>query len=256
MPFSGDADQIDDAVRSFLTADQPRVADPRRLATVVFTDIVESTQNLARVGDKEWVAVLDAHDAAASRRAREHNGRLVKTTGDGTLAVFDGPAHAIHYALDLRRDVNELGLRMRAGLHAGEIHDRGDDVAGLAVHAAARVAALAPPDTIYASRTIPDLVAGIGRPRVRDARSTRAQGPRRRVGAVPRRHRAKGALRCPSSKLIIPPRHAGEAQGRTRSSATGRRAVPSSRSRCAHWGVFESTAADEQDDRERGDGRS
>jgi class 3 adenylate cyclase len=161
MPWAGSAGGMAGPIRWFVgREDGVRPDDSRRLAAVVFTDIVGSTEALTRLGDVRWAAVLDKHDAAARRLVETHGGRLVKCTGDGTLCAFSGPAQAIRYAVDLREEVGRLGLDMRAGVHAGEIMVRGDDVAGVAVHAAARVGALAPPGCVYASRTVTDLVAG------------------------------------------------------------------------------------------------
>ncbi len=161
MPWAGSPDGVAGAIGWFVGRDDSaRAVDARRLAAVVFTDIVGSTEALTRLGDHRWAAVLDTHDGAARRLAEARGGRLVKCTGDGTLCAFSGPAQAIRYAVDLREEVGRLGLEMRAGVHAGEIIDRGDDVAGVAVHAAARVGALAPPGCVYVSRTVTDLVAG------------------------------------------------------------------------------------------------
>lgn len=170
LPFLEPANRtVPELVRQFVGAvgktaptGDADAGEPRRLAAVVFTDIADSTESLTRLGDARWAQLLNEHDAAAGRRAREHQGRLVKTTGDGTLAVFSGPAHAIGYALDLRRDVVALGLEMRAGIHAGEVQERGADLTGFAVHAAARVEALASAGSVFVSRTITDLVAGAG----------------------------------------------------------------------------------------------
>jgi pimeloyl-ACP methyl ester carboxylesterase len=160
MPWSGDGTQIADVIRWFVAHEAPPEVDPRKLAAVVFTDIVRSTEQLAHLGDSRWAAILDLHDAAARRIAEANGGQLVKCTGDGTLCLFHGPAQAIHYAIELRTEIGRLGLDMRAGVHAGEVHDRGDDVAGIAVHAAARVSAVAPEGKVFVSRTVTDLVAG------------------------------------------------------------------------------------------------
>jgi pimeloyl-ACP methyl ester carboxylesterase len=162
MPWSGDGTQIADAIRWFVAHEAPPEVDPRKLATVVFTDIVRSTEQLADLGDSRWAAMLDLHDAAARRIAESNGGQFVKCTGDGTLCMFHGPAQAIHYAVELRNEVGRLGLEMRAGVHAGEVHVRGEDVAGIAVHAAARVTALAAEGKVFVSRTVTDLVAGSG----------------------------------------------------------------------------------------------
>jgi class 3 adenylate cyclase len=138
-----------------------RIAEPTRvLAAVLFTDIVGSTQQAARVGDRRWRQLLDLHDELAARLVEEASGRLVKTTGDGILATFDGPARAIRCAADLRDELRGMGLQLRAGIHAGEVELRDGDVGGIAVHIAARVMAAAGPGEILASRTIRDLVVG------------------------------------------------------------------------------------------------
>jgi pimeloyl-ACP methyl ester carboxylesterase len=160
MPWSGDGTQIADAIRWFVAHEAPPEVDPRKLAAVVFTDIVRSTEQLADLGDSRWAAILDLHDAAARNIAEADGGQLIKSTGDGTLCLFRGPAQAIHYAMKLKAEVGRLGLEMRAGVHAGEVHTRGGDVTGIAVHAAARVSAVAPEGKVFVSRTVTDLVAG------------------------------------------------------------------------------------------------
>ena len=138
-----------------------RIAEPTRvLAAVLFTDIVESTQQAARVGDRRWRHLLDLHDELAARLVEEAGGRLVKTTGDGILATFDGPARGIRCAANLRQELRGLGLQLRAGIHAGEVELRDRDVGGIAVHIAARVMAAAGPGEILASRTVRDLMVG------------------------------------------------------------------------------------------------
>jgi class 3 adenylate cyclase len=134
----------------------------RLLATVLFTDIVGSTERAQVVGDERWRELLDAHDEVARRLVARDGGRLVKSTGDGILAVFDGPGRAIRCALDLRRELREVGLEIRAGLHVGELDLRDDDVGGIAVHIAARIMAAADPGDILVSRTVRDLVTGSG----------------------------------------------------------------------------------------------
>jgi class 3 adenylate cyclase len=148
------------AIQEFLTgtSDAPR-AD-RVLATVLFTDIVDSTRRAAQLGDRRWREVLDAHDAGARRELVRGNGREVKTTGDGFLAVFDGPARAIRCAEAITRSARTAGLEVRAGLHTGECEVRGDDVAGMAVHIGSRVAALAGPGEVLVTSTVRDLVIG------------------------------------------------------------------------------------------------
>ena len=144
----------------FLTGTRHVPASHRPLAAVLFTDIVGSTQQAALLGDRAWKGRLDQHDEIAERQIRRFAGRFVKSTGDGTLATFDGPARAIHCALAVRDALHQLGLDVRAGVHAGEIELRGDDVAGIAVHIAQRVSSVAGPGDVLVSRTIVDLVAG------------------------------------------------------------------------------------------------
>jgi class 3 adenylate cyclase len=136
-------------------------AQPTRvLATVLFTDIVDSTELAAELGDRGWRDLLDTHDELAGRLVERWGGRLVKTTGDGILATFDGPGRAIACATSLRDELRAIGTRIRAGLHIGEVELRGDDVGGIAVHIAARIMAAAGPGEIVVSRTVRDLVAG------------------------------------------------------------------------------------------------
>jgi class 3 adenylate cyclase len=159
---AGDVDVVIDEVEEFLTGARGAADPDRALATVLFTDIVESTEALARVGDRRWREVLDAHDALVVRQLARFGGVLVDTAGDGLLATFDGPARAIRCGLALRDAVRGLGLRIRAGLHTGEIERRGDRVTGLAVVIAARIQAVAEPGEVLVSRTVKDLVAGSG----------------------------------------------------------------------------------------------
>jgi class 3 adenylate cyclase len=132
------------------------------LATVMFTDIVDSTARASSLGDREWRSLLDAHDSLVRRELDRHGGREAKHTGDGFLAVFDGPARAVRAARSIVSDVTALGLEVRAGLHTGEVEMVGDDVAGLAVHIAARVMAEAPAGRVLTSSTVRDLVVGSG----------------------------------------------------------------------------------------------
>jgi class 3 adenylate cyclase len=147
-------------VEEFLTGTRHLPASHRPLAAVLFTDIVGSTEQAALLGDRAWKERLDQHDEMAERQIRRFSGRFVKSTGDGTLATFDGPARAIQCALAIRDALGQLGLDVRAGVHIGEIELRGDDVAGIAVHIAQRVSSLARPGDILVSRTVVDLVAG------------------------------------------------------------------------------------------------
>jgi class 3 adenylate cyclase len=134
----------------------------RLLATVLFTDIVGSTERAQATGDRRWRELLDAHDEAARRLVAREGGRRIKSTGDGVLAVFDGPGRAIRCAVALRKELEGLGIEIRAGIHTGELDVTDDDVGGIAVHIAARIMATAGPDEILVSRTVHDLVTGSG----------------------------------------------------------------------------------------------
>ena len=153
--------QIVDALEELVTG-RPAVAEADRfLATVLFTDIVDSTRQLSVLGDSEWQQVLASHDALAQREIERHGGRVVHGTGDGLLAVFDGPSRAVRAAAAITDQVGALGIHVRAGLHTGEIIQRPDgDLAGLAVHIAARIAARAAADEVLVSTTTADLVVG------------------------------------------------------------------------------------------------
>ena len=129
---------------------------------MLFTDIVGSTAQAASVGDQRWRSLLDAHDRAVREQLRRFRGIEIKTTGDGFVATFDGPARAIRCAREIAEATHDLGIDVRLGLHTGECDVRGDDLAGLAVHIAARVAAAADADEVLVSSTVKDLVAGSG----------------------------------------------------------------------------------------------
>jgi class 3 adenylate cyclase len=146
----------------FLTGNQADVADDRVLATVLFTDIVDSTRRAAEIGDRDWHALLDAHDAVVRSQLARFRGREVNTSGDGFLAMFDGPQRAIRCAMAIRDAVQALGIEVRAGLHTGECEVRGDDIGGIAVHIGARVSALAAANEVLVSSTLRDLVIGSG----------------------------------------------------------------------------------------------
>jgi class 3 adenylate cyclase/pimeloyl-ACP methyl ester carboxylesterase len=149
-------------IAEFLTGQQAVVADDRVLATVLFTDIVDSTRRAAEIGDRNWHALLDAHDAVVRAQLARFRGREVNTSGDGFLAMFDGPQRAIRCAMAIRDAVQSLGIEVRSGLHTGECEIRGDDIGGIAVHIGARVSALAGPNDVLVSSTLRDLVIGSG----------------------------------------------------------------------------------------------
>lgn len=149
-------------VQEFLTGARAVPVSDRMLATVLFTDIVDSTRMAADLGDRHWREVLERHQRAVREDLHNFNGREVKSTGDGFLATFDGPARAIRCASAILRSSETSGLRVRAGLHTGECEMMGDDIGGIAVHIAARVSARAEPQELLVSRTVKDLVAGSG----------------------------------------------------------------------------------------------
>jgi class 3 adenylate cyclase len=149
-------------IAEFLTGHKAEVADDRVLATVLFTDIVDSTRRAAEMGDRDWHALLDAHDAVVRSQLSRFRGREVNTSGDGFLAMFDGPHRAIRCAMAIRDAVQALGIQVRAGLHTGECEVRGDDIGGIGVHIGARVSALAGPNDVLVSSTRRDLVIGSG----------------------------------------------------------------------------------------------
>jgi class 3 adenylate cyclase len=158
----GNADVVLDQVEEFLTGVK-RGPDPDRvLATVLLTDIVDSTRHAAEMGDRQWRELLDRHDELARRAIERFRGRFWHTTGDGVLATFEAPGRAIRCTLDMSDELADIGLSIRAGLHAGEVELRDDDIGGIAVHIAARVAAIAGPGEVLVSRTVTDLVAGSG----------------------------------------------------------------------------------------------
>jgi class 3 adenylate cyclase len=149
-------------VEEFLTGARPTSVSDRLLATVLFTDIVGSTEHVARLGDREWRGQLDRHDALVRENLRLFRGREISTAGDGFFATFDGPARAIQCAQAIIDEARALGIDVRAGVHTGECEVRGDDLGGIAVHIGARVAALAAAGEVLATSTVKDLVAGSG----------------------------------------------------------------------------------------------
>jgi class 3 adenylate cyclase len=160
--FVEDTTPVLDAIEEFLTGRVTAPTTDRVLATVLFTDIVRSTEVAAEQGDERWRDTLAAHEALVRRQLDRFNGKLIKTTGDGVLATFDGPARGIRCALAIRDAVRSLGLEVRAGLHTGEIELVGSDVAGIGVNIAARVMSLAGTSEVLASSTVQDLVVGSG----------------------------------------------------------------------------------------------
>ena len=149
-------------IAEFLTGQQLDVADDRILATVLFTDIVNSTRRAAQIGDRDWHALLDAHDAIVRVQLNRFRGREVSTSGDSFFAMFDGPQRGIRCAMAIRDAVHALGIEVRAGLHTGECEVRGDDIGGIGVHIGARVSSLAGPNEVLVSSTLRDLVIGSG----------------------------------------------------------------------------------------------
>jgi pimeloyl-ACP methyl ester carboxylesterase len=162
IPFLGDADALVDEVQEFLTGARPAPAPDRVLATIMFTDIVGSTTRAAELGDERWTYLLDRHDEAVRGQLERFGGREVNTAGDGFVATFDGPGRAISCACAIRDALSALGIEVRCGLHTGEIELRGADIAGLAVHIAARVGASANTGEVLVSGAVPPLVAGSG----------------------------------------------------------------------------------------------
>ncbi len=162
LPYYQGSDAIVAEIELFLTGTHKQVDADRILATVVFTDIVGSTTVAGDMGDARWRGVLERHNDIVQKAAERHRGRVVKSTGDGHLLLFDGPARAVRCAFDIGNGVGHLGIDVRAGVHTGEVELLGDDVGGLAVHIGQRVSALAEGGQVLASRTVKDLVVGSG----------------------------------------------------------------------------------------------
>jgi pimeloyl-ACP methyl ester carboxylesterase/class 3 adenylate cyclase len=160
--FTEGGDEVVGEIEEFITGTRQSRPTERVLATVLFTDIVDSTGHAARLGDQRWRQLLDRHDSFVRGEVDRHQGQLVKTTGDGILATFDGPARAIECGVEIVQGVRPLGIEVRAGLHTGEYERRNGDVGGMAVHIGARVAARAVGGEVLVSRTVKDLVVGSG----------------------------------------------------------------------------------------------
>jgi pimeloyl-ACP methyl ester carboxylesterase/class 3 adenylate cyclase len=161
-PWAGDSSAIVDEIEEFLTGIRRAPEQDRVLSTVLFTDIVGSTEQLARIGDKPWKDLLARHDELSKAEVEQARGTFVDSTGDGVFAMFDGPARAVRCATAIGGAVRPLGIEIRAGCHTGEIELAGDAVRGIAVHIGARVAAMAGPSEVLVSSTVKDLVAGSG----------------------------------------------------------------------------------------------
>ena len=160
--FAGDVAELVETIRSFVGANVQPAPAATQLRAVLFTDIVGSTEHLAAVGDRAWRDLIIAHDDRSRMAIERHGGRWVKSTGDGVLAVFDGPAQAVRAAADIGTALRDLEVRIRAGVHVGEIETVGADVTGVTVNAAARIAALAGSDEVLVSSTVKDLTPGSG----------------------------------------------------------------------------------------------
>lgn len=155
-----DVDRLAARIETFVTGTSPKPTTDRMLATILFTDLVQSTQLAAELGDREWTSLLGRHLTSARAAVANHGGEIVKSLGDGVLATFTGPAHAVRCASAMIADAKAMGLEIRAGVHTGEVARSGDDVAGVAVHIAARIMTLADVGEILVSRTVRDLVVG------------------------------------------------------------------------------------------------
>jgi len=160
--FAGDIEAVVGPIEEFLTGRAPSPDPERVLATVLFTDLVDSTATAAALGDRSWRSLLERFERVSRRELEGFGGELVKTTGDGLLATFDGPARAIRCARSMAEAVDPLGVKIRAGVHTGEIELRNGDVAGIAVHIASRVEGLAEPGQVATTGTVSDLVVGSG----------------------------------------------------------------------------------------------
>lgn len=188
LPWVGNAERVVDEIEEFLTGSRPTPEPDRVLATVLFTDIVSSTKRAEAIGDRAWHDLLDRHNEIVRREILRHRGREVKTTGDGFLITFDGPARSIRCSLAISEAVEDLGLQVKAGLHTGEVEMTDNDLSGIAVHIASRIAAMAQPGQVLVSSTVRDLVAG-SNIRFRDEGSHRLKGLEERVKLFAAGHR-------------------------------------------------------------------
>jgi class 3 adenylate cyclase len=184
----GNTERVMDEVEKFLTGSRHTPDPDRVLATVLFTDIVGSTKRVEAIGDRAWHDLLDRHNEIVRREILRHRGREVKTTGDGFLITFDGPARSIRCSLAISEAVEDLGLQVKAGLHTGEVEMTDNDLSGIAVHIASRIAAMAQPGQVLVSSTVRDLVAG-SNIRFRDEGSHRLKGLEERVKLFAAGHR-------------------------------------------------------------------
>jgi class 3 adenylate cyclase len=162
LPYASGSAEIVSNVREFLTGQRHAHQSDSVLCTILFTDIVGSTEKVIAAGDRRWADLLEAHNSAVRRELAAYRGREINTTGDGFMAIFDGPARAVRCAFAIKETVRLVGVEIRSGIHTGECEMRRDSVTGLSVHIAARIAALASAGSIVASRTVKDLVAGSG----------------------------------------------------------------------------------------------
>jgi class 3 adenylate cyclase len=162
LPWTETADHVLDEIEQFVTGTRKEPVLDRVLATVLFTDIVDSTATAASMGDARWSKLIALHDEISRELVERHRGRVVKSTGDGILATFDGPARGIRCAQAIAERVGPLGLQIRSGLHTGEIEIRDGDIAGVGVHIASRVEGAAGSGEVVVSRTVKDLVSGSG----------------------------------------------------------------------------------------------
>jgi class 3 adenylate cyclase len=161
LPFAGDPGAVLDVLEEFVTGSKSAQVD-RILSTVLITDIVGSTRLASEVGDRRWRSLIESHNTLAAKSLERHRGKLIKFTGDGLLATFDGPGRAIKCAHDVAELMGQLGLKVRAGIHTGEIELIGQDVGGISVHIASRIADYAGPGEVLTSQTVKDLASGSG----------------------------------------------------------------------------------------------